>query len=120
MDDEADIGLVHAHAERDRGDHDGPVLGQEPFQPPVALWPGHAGVIGDGVGSGGLERISHALAAIAAAAIDDAGLALSGADQFDHVGVSPGARGRVFSDGRQLKVRPGEAVDEDGGPLQIQ
>ena len=49
MDDEADVGLVHPHAEGDGGDHDGAVLGQEALQPPVAVLGVETGVIGDGV-----------------------------------------------------------------------
>jgi hypothetical protein len=120
VDDEADVGLIDPHAEGDGRDHDGAVLGEEAFQPPVALGPGHAGVIGDGVGSGGLQGVGDALAAVAAAEVDDAGLAPTGADQFDDVGVGPGARGGILADGRELKVRPGEAVDEDGGAVQMQ
>jgi hypothetical protein len=37
VDDEADVGLVDPHAEGDGRDHDGPVLGEEPFQPFVAV-----------------------------------------------------------------------------------
>ena len=36
------------------------------------------------------------------------------------MGIGPGARRAFLPDGRELQVRPGEAVDEDGGPFQMQ
>ena len=120
VDDEAHIGLVHPHAEGDGGDHDGALLGQKPLQPPVAFARVHAGVIGDGVGPGVAQRLGHAVAAVAAAAIDHARLAAPFAHQFDDPRVGLGARGAFLALGRQLQVRTRETVDEDPGLLQPQ
>ena len=113
MDDEADIGLVDPHAEGDGRHHDRPVLGQEPLQPAIAVTGLHAGVIGDGVGAVGAQGLGHPFAAVAAAAIDHAGLAAPLAHQIDHGGIGLRPRGVLLGDGRELQIGPGEAVDDD-------
>ena len=120
VDDEADIGLVDPHAEGDGRDHHGPVLGQEPLQPAVAVAGLHAGVIGDGIGPGGAKGLGHPLAAVTAAAIDHPGLAAPLAHQIDDGGIGLGPRGILLGDGRELQIGAGEAVDDDFRILQPQ
>ena len=120
MDDEADVGLVDPHAEGDGRHHHRPVLGEEALQPPVAFAGVHAGVVGDGVGPGLLQRLGHPLAAIAAAAVDHPGLAAPFAHQGDHSRVCLRARAALLAHRRELEVRPREAVDQHLRPLQPQ
>ena len=117
---ETDVGLVDPHAEGDGRHHDRSVLSQEPLQPAVAVAGVHAGVIGDGVGSGLAQGLGHSLAAVAAAAIDHAGLAAPLAHQIDDGGVGAGPRGAFLADRRELEIGPGEAVDHHLGVVQPQ
>ena len=73
--DEADVGLVDAHAEGDRRDHDDVVLAQEPLLVARALLGGHAGVVGQRPESLRGEPLGRLLGHLAREAIDDAAVA---------------------------------------------
>ncbi len=108
MGDPADVGLVHPHAEGDRGADDQPVLDGEA---PLHLAPGlrlHAAVIGTGGVAGAEERVRQALGLRPRAAIDDAGLALPGARGLEDLLPRPvlGAEG-------EMDVRPVESLEEE-------
>ncbi len=77
-------------------------------------------MIGDGLGSGVTQRLGHAVAAVAAAAIDHARLAAPLAYKFDDPRIGLGARRALLAFGRKLQVRTRETVDEDLRLLQPQ
>ncbi len=73
--DEAHVALVDAHAEGDGGDHDEDVVAGEGVLDAAALVGGQAGVVGGGRHAGRRELAGHFFGALAAEAVDDAGLA---------------------------------------------
>ena len=108
MDDEADVGLVDAHAERDGRDHDQVFLAQEALLVSRALLRLHAGVVGQrGValaGEPGRRLLDH----LARKAVDDAAVARVGlADEAQQLL----ARLVPLHDG-VADVGPVEAADE--------
>ena len=74
MGDEADVRLVDAHAERDRGDDDDSLLPQEPRLRVLAHCGVETRVVGHGVDPAGAEPRGSGLHALAGHAVDDARL----------------------------------------------
>ena len=114
--DEAHVGLVDAHAERDGGHHHDPVLAQET----VLVAPAHRGVepgvVGQRRDAFRFEPGRGLVDLLARLAIDDAGLALVlVVDEAQQLGARV-----VFFDDRIAQVWPVEAADEDARVLQLQ
>ena len=90
VDEEADVGLVHAHAEGDGGDDDAHIAVHEAAHAVGAVLGAEAGVVGErdvGVGAPllqfAVDQRGHLLAAIARGDVDDAGALLLAADVDD-------------------------------------
>ena len=83
VDDPADVGLVDAHAEGDRGADDARVVAEKCLLVARALGGVEAGVVGLGGETAARERFGHALRGCAARAIDDAALRLTLAHELD-------------------------------------
>src|ERR1019366_2965953 len=83
VDDPADVGLVDAHAEGDRGANDAGVVAQKAFLVAIALVAGEAGVVGAGGEAAADQRFGQTLRGGAARAVDDAALVLARADKVD-------------------------------------
>ena len=75
MDDEADVWTVDAHAEGDGGDDDDRLAAAEAGEGDALFHGRQAGVKGDGGVALGAEAVGDAFGLVAAAAVDDAGLA---------------------------------------------
>jgi hypothetical protein len=82
MGDEADVGLVDAHAEGDRGADHQPVLALEAFLGPAALVGLEAGVVGHRGVAGLGQRLGQRLGPGAGGAVDDAGAAAAAVDEI--------------------------------------
>ena len=108
--DESDVGLVHAHAEGDRGADDEPVLALEAGFGQPAVVGREAGVVGERGVAGVAEGRGEAFRAGAAGAVDDAGLAAAGGDVVEDL-----AAGIVLGREGQRQLRPVEAAQEGLG-----
>ena len=107
MNDEADIRLVDAHAERHGRDHDDAVVLQEDILVARALHGLHAGVIGQRLDAAAAQRIRKLLGLPPRGAIDDAALPAMLADEVGDLLPSAGLGLHC-----QPQVRPIEAVHE--------
>ncbi len=107
---EADIGLVDAHAERDRRHHDDAVLLQEDILVARSGRRLHAGVIGQRLDAGVAQEFRQFLGLAPRAAINDAALPPM---RHDEIGDLLAAAG--FCRHRQPQVGPIEAVDKHSG-----
>ncbi len=107
VEDEPHVRLVDAHAERDGGDHDHPVLAQKDVLVVVAFAAFEARVVGDrlhparGEEGGGLVHLAAGLA------VDDAALAFVRLEEGEEFGAAVLPRGH-----RQRDVGPVERADE--------
>src|SRR3569832_644220 len=112
--DEAHVGLVDAHTERERGDHDDAVLAQEFFLMAAARVVVHAAVVRQR-GEAGLRQAGGGfLDLLARAAIDDAGLAFVFGKEIEQLAARVGFLGNAITD-----VGAIEAGDEDARGAQI-
>jgi hypothetical protein len=75
VDDEADVGLVDAHAKGDGGADDADLVAEEGLLVARALLGIEAGVVGAGGDAAAGEGIGDLLGLFAAGAVDDAGVA---------------------------------------------
>ena len=108
MADETHVGLVDAHAEGDGGGHHHAVLLLEGVLVVVAQRLVEAGVIGQRIDAGGLQRLGQLLDLAARGAVDDAALGLVAAHEGEHL-----ARGALLGLEGQAEVGPVEASHED-------
>ncbi len=116
VDDEADVGLVDAHAEGDGGDHHRFVLVEEPVEAVAAERLVEPGVIGARREAVAGEALGQLLGALARAGVDDAGPPLARRGQGgDAVLAATGLPLR-----RERQLGPGEAGDEGRGLAQAQ
>ena len=116
MDDKADIGLVHTHAESDRSAHDDSVFQQEAA---LALGPHlrvKACMIGKRLETGALQAFSKTFCGIARGSIDDTAFARMRLHKRDHpVGALSGFR--LCAKG---EVGPVETCDVNGGGCEVE
>ena len=89
---ETHIGLVDAHAERDGGHHDQPLLELEAALVILPRLHLHAGVVGQRDEAAGVEGRGDVLRLALGQTIDDAALALAGLQEAQHL-----LRGVFFS-----------------------
>ena len=115
MDDEAEVGLVDAHPEGDRRDHDHAVLLQERVLPAAAERGVETGMVGQRMMAPGRQAGREPLGAVPGGGIDDAARALA----FSHEGLDP-LRGPVLRLEAEREVRTVEAVDDDAGRVREQ
>ncbi len=116
MGDEADVGLVDAHAERDGRDHDEAVLAQEPRLVGRADPVVQPRVVGQRRDALCHEEIGGLLHRVAGEAVDDARLArVLGAQEIEQL-----LAGLVLGGDAVLDVGPVEAGDEVLGVLEIE
>ena len=110
MDDEADVGLVDAHAEGDGRDDHLDVLHEETVLVLGAGLRVQAGVVGEGLDAVDGQQLGQLLHLLAAEAVDDAGLAGVLADETDDVLLGV----HLVAD-LVVEVRAVEGGLEDGG-----
>ena len=108
MADEADVGLVDAHAEGDGGGHHHTILLLEGVLVGVALRLVETGMIGQRIDAGGLQRLGQFLDLAARGTVDDAALGLVAAHEGEHL-----ARGALLGLEGQPEIGPVEASHED-------
>jgi hypothetical protein len=116
--DEAHVGLVDAHAESERRDHDDAVLAQESFLVLAPRRVVHATVVRQGGEAGLSERLGGFLDLLARAAVDDPRLALVLAEEVQQLAARVGFLADAIADvgaieagdenPRGTKVEPGE------------
>ena len=114
MGDGTHIGAVNAHAKGIGSHHDLDLVLHKGALNGVAVWPGHARVIGGDPPAGPLQAGGLFLGALAGGGIDDGGprLLAGGAEGFGQQGVDlPPPLGRAVDFGdSQREVGPGKAM----------